>query len=83
MAISHGALAAIAPKSAHEFDERDRLIEAVSNRTGSAVLAGGVCVILFMVLRESSYFSIANAVLGSWVLSELTSNALMKYRQAR
>jgi hypothetical protein len=85
MAISHGALAIIEPKSAHDFDERDRLIEDVSNRTGSIVLAAGVCCVLLLALREASYFWIANTVLGSWVLSELASHALklMKYRRAR
>jgi hypothetical protein len=85
MAISHGVLAAASPKSADEFDERDRLIEDASNRPGSFVLASGVCCVLFLALREASYFSIANTLLASWVLSELTTHGLkvIKYYQAR
>lgn len=85
MAISHGLLAAIAPKSAGEFDERDRLIEDASKRPGSFILASGVCCVLFLALREASYFSIANTLLGFWVISELITHVLkvVKYRQAR
>ncbi len=76
MAVSHAALAVMGPRDAGEFDERDRQIERTASRWGGYVLATGVFGALVLVLTDSSRFSIAQALLGSWVLSELASNAI-------
>lgn len=84
MALSHAVLAMTAPRSASDFDERDRSIASRAAAVSGHVLAVGVFVALVLVLVESSSFVVANALLLAWVIAEVTCQAttLVLYRRA-
>lgn len=71
MAVTHGALAALAPRDAGERDERDRQIDWRAAHLGGYVLAVGVFGVLVLALLEAESFYVANALLLAWVLAEL------------
>lgn len=84
MSVSHGVIAAISPKAAAAFDERDRMISWRAERLGGLALTVGVSGTLLLTLLEVSYFWIANTLMLGWVLSELVAqaSALVLYRRA-
>jgi hypothetical protein len=75
-AVSHIVLAVRNPKEANAYDERDRLITLRAERLGGYVLAVGVFAAIVLAMFEFRPFYLANALMLTWVLAEITDNAV-------
>lgn len=71
------------PKGSDENDERDRAISRYGESFGGVVLGVGVVCGLGVAMLEFDYFWIANTLLASLVLAELTAmvTRLVLYRR--
>ncbi len=70
--VLHIAIAITSPRTAGEEDERDALIALKATRVSSFVLAVGVLLAAGLWLLDTTPFAMANAILLSLVLSEVT-----------
>lgn len=75
-AVSHVVLAVRFPRQADEYDERDREIGLRSGRVGGALLAVTVFTGLVLAMFEVPHVVLAHALLGLWVLAEITEAAV-------
>ncbi|MGB7860536.1 MAG: hypothetical protein WBM90_08570 [Acidimicrobiia bacterium] len=72
-AAIHIVLAVASPDSADKSDERDKEINRFGEYVGGYVLGTGAVIAMGMAMFEVDYFWIANVILLSLVLSEITS----------
>ena len=73
--ISQIAIAIVSPKEADTYDERDRLIDLRAERTGGYVLAVGVFFGLVLAMGDVEHFFIAQTLLLSLVLAQMSDEA--------
>ena len=73
--VSHIVIAVVNPKEADAYDERDRLIDLRSERVGGYVLAVGVFFGLVLAMGEVEHFFVAQTLLLSLVLAQISDEA--------
>ncbi|MGB7982846.1 MAG: hypothetical protein WCF36_18850 [Candidatus Nanopelagicales bacterium] len=71
-AVSHAVLAIVFRSQANSDDERDRFIALRSERIAAYILAVGVCAGIWLAIVQSDTFWIAQALIATLVLAEVT-----------